>query len=72
MEIYICDRSLDRLSHLGQATEIRIVDMLILLMRSKGPERLNNLPRVTPLIRGRARVGCTLGVTSKPVFFEAR
>lgn len=67
MEMYICDRSLDRLSHLGQTTEIGIVDMLVLLTRNKGPERLNNLPRVTPLT-----VGCTLGVASEPVFFEAR
>lgn len=46
--------------------------MLILLTRNKGPERLNNLPGVTPLIGGRTGVGCTLGVASEPVFSEAR
>lgn len=37
------------------------MDILILLMRNTGPERLNNVPRVTLLIRGRAGVGTFAG-----------
>lgn len=69
---HVSDRPLNGLSCEFRPVRQVSVGVLILLRRPKSLERLNNLPRVMALIRGRARVPCMLGLASKSVFLTIR